>query len=67
MNKRLYDILKFILQSKGKTSIKEISTFTSVNDRTIRYDIEKINELLIAKNISPIEKLRKGVLFHSEY
>lgn len=67
MNKRLYDILKFILQSKGKTSIKEISTFTSVNDRTIRYDIEKINELLIAKNISPIEKLSKGVLFHSEY
>lgn len=67
MNKRLYDILKFILQSKGKTSIKEISTFTSVNDRTIRYDIEKINELLIAKNISPIEKLSKGALFHSEY
>lgn len=67
MNKRLYDILKFILQSKGKTSIKEISIFTSVNDRTIRYDIEKINELLLAENISPIEKLSKGVLFHKEY
>lgn len=66
MNKRLYDILKFILQSKGQTSIKEISTFTSVNDRTIRYDIEKINELLKLENISPIEKLSKGALIHRE-
>lgn len=66
MNKRLYDILKFILQSNGQTSIKEISTFTSVNDRTIRYDIEKINELLKLENISPIEKLSKGALFHRE-
>lgn len=66
MNKRLYDILKFILQSNGQTSIKEISTFTSVNDRTVRYDIEKINELLKLENISPIEKLSKGALIHKE-
>ena len=67
MNKRIYSILKYILQEKGRVTIKDISNFTGVNDRTVRYDIEKINELLLENNIAPIEKLSKGELYHKEY
>lgn len=67
MNKRIYSILKYILQEKGRATIKDISNFTGVNDRTVRYDIEKINELLLENNIVPIEKLSKGELYHKEY
>lgn len=67
MNKRIYSILKYILQEKGRATIKDISNFTGVNDRTVRYDIEKINELLLENNIAPIEKLSKGELYHKEY
>lgn len=67
MNKRIYNILQFILQQEGRTTIKDISNFTEVNDRTIRYDIDKINNILIIEKIPPIEKLGKGVLFHKNY
>lgn len=67
MNKRIYSILKYILQEKGRATIKDISNFTGVNDRTVRYDIEKINELLLENGIAPIEKLSKGELYHKEY
>ncbi|WP_291258845.1 BglG family transcription antiterminator [Fusobacterium sp.] len=67
MNKRIYSILKYILQEKGRATIKDISNFTGVNDRTVRYDIEKINELLLENGIALIEKLSKGELYHKEY
>lgn len=66
MNKRMYNILKFMIQENGKTNIKDISSFTSANERTIRYDIEKINELFIEQNFSAIEKLSKGELLHKD-
>lgn len=65
MNKRMYEILKFMIQENGKTNLKDISSFTSVNERTIRYDIEKINEIFITQGFNNIEKLSKGELYHS--
>lgn len=64
MNKRVYEILKFIVEENGRTNLKEISIVTKANERTIRYDIEKINEIFESQGISLIQKQSKGEFYH---
>ena len=66
MNKRVYEILKFIVEENGRTNLKELSIVTKANERTIRYDIDKINEIFEAQGVSLIQKQSKGELFHKE-
>lgn len=67
MNKRMISILDFFIQNSGETTIKKISEQFEVDERTIRYDIDKINEELKDKNIVQIEKLSKGILTLNDY
>lgn len=46
MTNRMLDILKILLENEGKSSYKYLSENLFINERSIRYDIEKINELL---------------------
>ncbi|MGL5052597.1 MAG: BglG family transcription antiterminator [Fusobacteriaceae bacterium] len=64
MNKRVYEILKFLVEENGMTNLKEISIVTKANERTIRYDIDKINEFFKVQGISLIQKQSKGEFFH---
>lgn len=52
-------ILKFLLNENSKILIKDIAKNFNVSERTIRYEIEKINEELKEKNKSEII-LNKG-------
>lgn len=67
MNKRMISILDFFIQNSGETTIKKISEQFEVDERTIRYDIDKINEELKDKKILQIEKLSKGILKLKDY
>lgn len=62
MNKRTIDIIEKFNNYRGKIDIKQLSNELKVNQRTIRYDIEKINEELEKKGLNLIEKLTKGGL-----
>ena len=66
MTNRMLDILKILLKNEGKTSYKELSEKVFINERTIRYDIEKINQLLLENSFLEIEKKSKGELFYSD-
>lgn len=58
---RLIQIVKY-LEKNNVTSYKEIATHLNLKERQIRYDVERINDVLIDHKITPIEKCSKGVL-----
>lgn len=60
MTKRELEILKYIIKYNGKISYKLLSEFLCINERSIRYDIDKINEILESNNYPQIEKVEKG-------
>lgn len=66
MTNRMLDILKILLDNNGKSSYKSLSETVFINERTIRYDIEKINQLLSENGFIEIEKKPKGELFYSD-
>lgn len=65
MTNRMLDILKILLENEGRSSYKYLSENLFINERSIRYDIEKINELLSESHFIEIEKKSKGELFYS--
>ena len=66
MTNRMLDILKILLDNNGKSSYRALSESFFINERTIRYDIEKINQLLSENGFTEIEKKSKGELFYSD-
>lgn len=66
MTKRMLDILKIILENEGKASYKYLAKNLYINERSIRYDIDKINEILFENHFIEIEKKPKGELFYSD-
>jgi transcriptional antiterminator/mannitol/fructose-specific phosphotransferase system IIA component (Ntr-type) len=55
------------LQDKNKTTYKEIANDLDIKERYIRYDIDRINDLLKVKNMPAIEKLSKGCIIFPKY
>lgn len=66
MHKRGLDILKILLETKEDLSYKYLSDFFEVNERTIRYDVEKINEVLEENSFPPILKKSKGIIHYED-
>lgn len=66
MTNRMLEILKILLENNGNTSYKDLSKMLFINERTIRYDIEKINQHLLENNYIEIEKRPKGELFYED-
>ena len=66
MRNRMLDILKIILENEGKSSYKYLAKNLYVNERSIRYDIDKINGILFENHFTEIEKKPKGELFYSD-
>lgn len=58
---RMIDIAKYLFQYH-QTTYKEISQSLGIKERNVRYDIDKINDLLIDNGLSPILKQSKGSL-----
>lgn len=63
MNRRFIETLEILLKNKGEISYKELSEILFINERTIRYDIDKINDILLENNYLLIEKEGKGKLY----
>lgn len=55
------------LQDKNKTTYKEISSDLNIKERYIRYDVDRINDLLEFKNMPIIEKLPKGCIIFPKH
>ena len=58
---RMLEIVKHLSQYQ-QTTYKEIEQALNIKERNVRYDIERINEILIENQLSPIMKGGKGIL-----
>ena len=59
INNRLLKILSF-LEKNPETSIKEISVYLDISERSVRYEIENLNFLLGLNNLPLVKKGSKG-------
>ncbi|MGL6066197.1 MAG: BglG family transcription antiterminator [Cetobacterium sp.] len=60
MTKRFIEILRCVVKYNGKISYKLLSEILSINERSIRYDIDNINEILNTNNFELIQKIKKS-------
>lgn len=58
---RMLEIVKHLKQYKT-TTYKEIEQALRIKERNVRYDIDRINEILIDNNYAPIIRKGKGIL-----
>lgn len=58
---RMLNVIQYI-QIKGTTSYKEIANDLNIKERSVRYDINRINDSLSMENKPQIEKCSKGIL-----
>lgn len=62
LNIRNIKLLEYLLKNNGVSSIKELADFLGLGERTIRYDLEKINDYLSGEKLPEIIKESKGKL-----
>lgn len=61
MNKRISGILEYLLKNNGISALSDIASSVNASERTIRYDIYKINEELEKNSFPPIKRISKGI------
>lgn len=60
LNKRMLNIIEYLINNEGKGVLKEMLGSIKVSERTLRYDIDKINEFLLESKRGEIIKRSKG-------
>ncbi|UUV19679.1 BglG family transcription antiterminator [Fusobacteria bacterium ZRK30] len=60
LNKRMLNIIEYLINNEGKGVLKEMLGSIEVSERTLRYDIDKINEFLLENQSGEIIKRSKG-------
>ena len=58
---RMLNVIQYI-QIKGTTSYKEIAQDLHIKERSVRYDVDRINDSLSMEGKPPLEKHPKGIL-----
>ena len=67
LDNRCTKIVNNLLTREGYISLQEIALMNDVSRRTVYYDIDRINELLIANNILKLNVVRgKGIKLENE-
>lgn len=56
INKRCAEILYYIINEQKPVKLNKLSKIFKVSMRTIRYDINKIDDFLLINNLTPLEK-----------
>lgn len=65
INERMLNVLQY-MKKHQTTSYKEIAQSLDIKERSVRYDIDRINESLSMKGLPMIEKRSKGQLIFPE-
>lgn len=67
LSNRGSSILKILSMSEGKGNIKSLAKSLELAERTIRYELEKIDDYLLSRNMKPLERTFGGSIFFEEY
>ena len=60
-NGRMLNIIRH-LKTQGESTYKEMAKELGVSERSVRYDVDRINDILSLEHLPEIEKHSKGVL-----
>lgn len=60
LNKRMLNVIEYLINNDGSGVLKEMLLSIKVSERTLRYDIDKINEFLLENKVGEIIKKSKG-------
>ena len=67
LSNRGSSILKILSMSEGKGNIKSLAKSLELAERTIRYELEKIDDYLLSRNMKSLERTFGGNIFFEEY
>lgn len=67
LSNRGSSILKILSMSEGKGNIKSLAKSLELAERIIRYELEKIDDYLLSRNMKPLERTFGGNIFFEEY
>ena len=65
-NGRMLNIIRH-LKTQGESTYKEMAKELGVSERSVRYDVDRINDILSLERLPEIEKHSKGVLVYPEH
>ena len=60
-NGRMLNIIRY-LKSQGESTYREMAKELGVSERSVRYDVDRINDILSLEHLPEIEKHSKGLL-----
>ena len=60
-NGRMLNIIRY-LKEHGEATYKEMAKALGISERSIRYDVDRINDILSLEHLPEIEKHSKGLL-----
>ena len=61
------NILKNLCENNGKGTIKELSKILKISERSIRYELEKINNYLLDNQLKPLTRTFGGNIGFDDY
>lgn len=64
-NGRMLNIIRY-LKAQGESTYKETAKELGVAERSVRYDVDRINDILSLEHLPEIEKHSKGVLIYPQ-
>ena len=60
-------ILKNLCKNNGKGTIKNLAKTLNISERSVRYELEKIDDYLILNNLAPLKRKFGGIIFLEEF
>ena len=60
-------ILKNLCKNNGEGTIKNLAKTLNISERSVRYELEKIDDYLILNNLAPLKRKFGGIIFLEEF
>lgn len=67
LNSKGNNILKYLSKNEGKGSIKELAQTLQLSERSIRYELDKIDEYLLREGLESLKRKFGGKIFFEKY
>lgn len=61
------NILKIISSNNGESTIKNLASSLDLSERTIRYELDKIDDYLISMDFQPLKRKFGGLIYFEEF
>lgn len=61
------NILKIISNNNGESTIKNLASSLDLSERTIRYELDKIDDYLISMDFQPLKRKFGGLIYFEEF